>query len=202
MAVELAGITLEHLTALTVAERPRLARHSVPGMQGDLAQSLGRASVEVTFQGIFYGPTAADDLTALRRAVADQGPVDFFTEATGEGYFSQVLLTDLTVSQRAGELDQFDYACTVREYVEPPAPPAAASLADIDAGLLDEAAAFMDDVQGAIDAVAQIADMIASIPSFGDPTERLGELDDVYAGLVGGEGGLIGALTRLRELFV
>src|SRR5215218_3000314 len=118
MPVELGGVNLEHLTRIAVSERARVVRHSVPGMSGDLTQTLGRPSVEVTFWGIFYGPAANDDLAQLRQTHLGQQPIDFFTEAVGEGYFSQVLITDLTVEQRAGQADQFDFSCTVVEYVE------------------------------------------------------------------------------------
>src|SRR5689334_1074484 len=117
MAVELGGISLDHLTQVQVSERTRVARHDVPGMSGSLSQVLGRPSVEVTFQGIFYGPQVADDLAALRQAYARQEPLDFFTEIVGEGYFAQVLVSQIAFTQRAGYLDQFDYTCTVVEYV-------------------------------------------------------------------------------------
>jgi len=200
MAVELGGISLEHLTAVAVREETRIARHSVPGMQGDLAQVLGRPSVEVSFQGIFFGPGAADELAALRRAAAEQRPVDFFTEAVSEGYFAQVLITALHVGQRAGYLDQFDYSCTVREYVEPPAPALADPLGGLDAGLLDEAAAFMDDVQDAIAAVSALADLVANGPAFGDPTTRVAGMLDEYRGLLGAGSTALDTLNRLKEL--
>jgi hypothetical protein len=200
MAVELGGISLEHLTQVHVHERTRIARHDVPGLNGSLSQVLGRPSVEVTFQGIFFGPQVADDLAALRQAYARQEPLDFFTEIVGEGYFAQVLVADIAFAQRAGYLDQFDYSCTVVEYVEPPKPAAADPFGGLDTGLLDEAAGFVDDVQNAIAAVSDLADLVASAPDFGDPTERVGDLLDTFRGIVSGDNGLFGALTSLRNL--
>lgn len=202
MAVELGGVSLEHLSEVSVHEAARIARHAVPGMQGDLAQTLGRPAVEVRFRGIFYGETAADDLKQLRDAHLKQQPVDFFTEAAGEGYFAQVLVAGLEVAQRAGYPDEFDYCCTVVEYVEPPEPAAADPLAlpgadMLDASLLDEAAGFMDDVQNTLDQVTELTDLIASLPSFGDPTEALGSILGEYSG-VAGEGA--GALKALQDL--
>ena len=193
-------MTLEHLTHVDVTERVRIVRHAVPGMQGDLSQVLGRPSVEVTFRGIFYGPGAADDLAGLRQALATRAPVDFFTEAVGEGYFAQVLIAQLAVAQRAGYLDQFDYSCTVVEYVEPPEPVQANPLGALDAGLLDEAAAFMDDVQNAIDMVSKLSDLIGNVPDFGNPTERLGGMLDNYTSVLGGASAGVAALTSLRDL--
>jgi hypothetical protein len=200
MAIELGGVTLEHLTHVNVTEQVRIVRHAVPGLAGDLAQVMGRASVEVTFSGIFYGPSAADDLTGLRQAFATAEPVDFFAEAVGEGYFAQVLIARLTVAQRAGYLDQFDYTCTVAEYVEPPEPVQNNLLGELDAGLLGEAAAFMDDVQSAIDAVSKLTDLVANMPDFGDPTTRLGGMLDEYTGILDGASAGVSALTSLRDL--
>ena len=122
MSVELGNVTLEHLTRVDVREATRVVRHAVPGLSGDLGQVLGRPSVTVRLQGIFYGANAADELHSLRAAHLKGEPVDFFTEAVGEGYFAQVLITGLQVAQRAGYPDQFDFACEVMEYVEPPQP--------------------------------------------------------------------------------
>jgi hypothetical protein len=198
MAVELAGISLEHLTRVAVRERARIVRHSVPGMSGDLAQTLGRPSVEVTFWGIFYGAAADDDLAQLRQAHLGHEPVDFFTEAVGEGYFSQVLVTDLTVAQRAGYADQFDFTCTVVEYVVPPEPVLANPLAALDGDLLAEATGFIDDVQNALEQVSQLADLIANVPSFADPTSRLPAMLDAFSGIASGGTGVV---ADIRNLF-
>ena len=62
MAVELGGALLEHLTHVSVRERARIVHHDVPGLSGELAQTLGRHSVEVSLRGLFFGPTAIDEL--------------------------------------------------------------------------------------------------------------------------------------------
>jgi hypothetical protein len=198
MSIELGSITLEHLTRVDVSEATRLVRHAVPGMAGDLSQVLGRPSVTVCFRGIFYGADAATELGGLRTAHLAGEPVDFFTEAVGEGYFAQVLITHLQVAQRAGYPDQFDFVCEVLEYVEPPEPAVSDPFGALDAGLLAEAAAFMDDVQNALDEVAGLVDLIANAPSFGDPTSQLPQMLDAFTGLA--EGG-VGTLTTIRDLF-
>src|SRR4051812_36706082 len=118
MSIELGSTTLSQLTHIEVNEAMRVVRHAVPGMSGELSQVLGRPSVTVRFHGIFYGADAATELGDLRTAYLAGEPVDFFTEAVGEGYFVQVLITHMQVAQRAGYLDQFDFACEVMEYVE------------------------------------------------------------------------------------
>ena len=198
MAVGLGNTTLEHLTRVEVSEGQRFARHPVPGMKGDLAQALGRPSVAVRFEGVFYGPSAADDLSALRTAYLAAEPVDFFTEAVGEGYFAQVLITRIDVAQRASYLDQFDYTCEVVEYVEPPAPAPADLLASLDGDLLGEASAFMDDVQNALAEVSNITDLIANVPSFGNPTTRLPQMLDLFTNASRGGAG---TLSTIRDVF-
>ena len=198
MAVELGGIALEHLTHVSVREEGRIVHHAVPGMAGELAQTLGRPSVAVSFSGIFYGPDAADDLNSLRTLYLAQDPVDFFAEAVGEGYFAQVLISRIEVSQRAGFPDQFDLYCEVVEYVEPPEPAIVDPLAQLDTDLLGEATSFMDDVQNALEEVSQLTDLIANVPSFGDPTTRLPEMLDDYGSLIGSGAS---TLNGLRDLF-
>ena len=179
MAVELGGITLQHLTHVSVRERARIVHHAVPGMSGDLAQTLGRPSVKVVFHGIFYGENAADDLNQLRAAYLENEPVDFFTEAVGEGYFSQVLISKLEVSQRAGYLDQFNFVCEVVEYVEPSESAEANPLSSLDAELIGEAAASVDDVQNALDQASKLTDQIANFPSsFSEIQQRTGSVSD------------------------
>jgi hypothetical protein len=195
MTVELGGVTLTHLTQVTVQEQARTVYHSVPGMSGDLAQTLGRPAVTVLFRGIFYGDTAADDLKQLRTAYLEHQPVDFFTAAVGEGYFAQFLIDRLEVMERAGYADQFDFVCQVVEYVEPPAPIVADPFALPDTSLLDEAAAFADDVQNALDQVTKLTDLIASVPSFGDPTSSV--LGDYSAAITEGTE----MLTAIKDLF-
>jgi hypothetical protein len=199
VAIELAHLTLEKLTHVAVSERARLARHAVPGLAGDLSQALGRSSVTVELRGAHFGATAADDLGQLRQLYLDQQPVDFFADAIGAGYFSQVLISRLEVRQRAGALDEFEFAVEVMEYVEPPEPVTADPFAALDAGLLDEAAAFMDDVQNAVEAVSDLVDALANLPGFGDPTQRLRDMPSGYQNLVGGSG--VAPLSALKDLF-
>src|SRR5262249_51194295 len=122
MAVEIGSVSLEALTQVTVREQAAIVSHRVPGLDGDLSQVTGRPSVVIELQGIFYGPTALDDLGKLRAAYLDRKPLDFFADAVGQGYFAQILISSLQISQHAGDTDQFRFACRVVEYVEPPEP--------------------------------------------------------------------------------
>ena len=176
MTIELGTLSLDRLTRIAVVEQARLVRHGVPGLAGDLVQWLGRPSVQVHLEGVFFGADAATRLKALRQLHWDGAPVDFYAEAVGEGYFAQVVIGGLQVQQQAGAGDEYRYDCTLLEYVEPPAPVSADLLGGLDAGLLDEAGAFLDDVQNAVAAVADLTSLVAGMPSFGDPTARLREM--------------------------
>lgn len=197
MAVELSGILLEHLTHVSVRERARIAHHDVPGFDGGLTQTLGRLSVEVSLRGIFYGDNAAEELDRLRSAHLEHKPVDFFTEAVGEGYFTQVLISRLEVHQRSGYLSQFDFLCDIVEYAEPPEPVMVDSLAALDTGLLDDAAAFVDDAQNALEQVSQLTDLLANIPNFADPTAGLRGIETDYVALATEGATLLGGIRTI-----
>lgn len=200
MAVELGQISLDKLTRVTVSERARIVYHRIPGLAGDLAQVLGRPSVQVRLEGIFFGADAAERLKRMRTLHLAGEPVDFFADAVGEGYFTQVLIAGLQVVQQAGEPDQFTYTCELVEFVKPPQALAANDfLAKLDGELLNEAAGFMDEVQNAVEEVSQLEELLASVPSFGDPTRRLSELPAAFKAIAAGE--ILGTLTSLRTLF-
>lgn len=198
MTVELADISLRKLTHVVVRERTRIVHHAIPGMSGDIAQTFGRPSVEIGFQGIYYGNNAVADLSRLRKAFLEIQPVDFFTETIGEGYFSQVLITDLDIVQRADYPNQFDFSCTVVEYVEPPEPVSADTFSAVDSDLLAQAIDSVNEVQNALEQVAQLTALIANIPSFGNPTEKLSGMPNDYLGLVTGGADVV---STIRSLF-
>ena len=193
MSVELGTVVLDHLTEVRLREKARIKHHAVPGMAGELAQIMGRPSVEVTIQGIFYGEKAAETLKTLRDLYLKSDPVDFFAEAKGEGYFAQVLITALEVTQRAGYLDEFSYRCELAEYVKPPSA-AASPMAAIDTELAAEAGAFMDSVQDSLGMVKELESLMAG---FENPVTPMAGMAQSYTGAVG-EG--VTALTEIANL--
>ena len=197
MAVELGTVVLEHLTEVAVEERARIKHHAVPGMSGDLAQVMGRPSVEVRIRGMFYGEEAAQDLKKLRDAHLKAEPLDFFAEAKGEGYFAQVLIARLEITQRAGYLDEYDYICEVVEYVKPPSAVGANPMAAVDTAVIAEAGAFMDDVQNGLANVAALQGIAAA---FQDPTPQLTQMPGQFTQGVGdGAEALTSVLSMLTD---
>jgi len=204
MPVELAGITLAHLTSVVTSQQARTARHPVPGMSGDLLQTLGRPSVDVQLSGIFYGSSATDDLRRLREAHLAVEPVDVVVQAVDDSDltqtlgFSQVLIAALEVAQHAAYPDQFDFTCRLVEYVEPPQPTATDVLGSLDTDLVSEAGSFVDDAQNALAQVSQLTGLLAAVPNFADPTEKLPSMLDAFTSLTGGG---VTALSGVRDLF-
>lgn len=122
MPIEIANIALSRIHRIVTQERADFVAHRIPGLAGDLVQDMGRASVHLRIDGIFYGKKAKDDLDKLRNVYKDRKPVDFIADIVGQAYFSQVIIEQLEVRQIAEEQDQFSYQLTIAEYVPPPQP--------------------------------------------------------------------------------
>lgn len=144
------SISLDKLTQVTVEERLRVANHAVPGMAGDEAQVMGRSSVQVTIDGVFFGEKGSDSLRNLRTLYLRGEPLDFHAEAVGEGYFGKVLITGLQVFQRASGPDEFSYRCQLVEYAEPQSKNVNEQLASIESSIKQEAEKRISDVVGVL----------------------------------------------------
>lgn len=195
MAIELGDLSIEQLTEVRVREVAQIYSRHVPGMKGSLSQVMGRPSVEVAFDGIVYGASPLDDLQPIREAYLAGEPLSFYTESVGEGYFAEVLVHTLQVSQQVHLPNQLNFHCVVREYVEPPQPAVADPFAGINTDLLEEALAFIDDVQNALEQVSQLTDLLSGFGDFADPTSRLGELSSGFLSLVGDNSATIDGLS-------
>jgi hypothetical protein len=189
MAIEIGGISLNRIHRVSTLEQAAFVRHRVPGLEGDLVQNMGRASVRLGIEGIFYGDTAGDDLNALRDLYKAREPVDFLADITGHAYFAQVILEQFEVVQQAGEVNQFSYKLQVAEYVEPPESNTDLGLDDVNTDLELEALDFMD--------MIELPDLL-SVPDFGDPTPPLSAvLDGIKSSLAP----LTDATKALDDLF-
>jgi uncharacterized protein YpuA (DUF1002 family) len=189
MPIEIAGISLPRIHRIVTREKADFASHRIPGLEGNVVQDMGRHSVYLDIDGIFYGATAKDDMEALRDVYKAREPVDFLADVVGQAYFAQIIIETLEVRQAAEEPDQFSYRLTVVEYVPPPKPASGFETPDIDTDLGLEALDFMD--------MIQLPDLL-SVPSFGDPTTPLASILD---GVKGTLGGLDGPANDLSGLF-
>lgn len=166
MAIELARIQLNRVHKIATLEQAALVYHRVPGLEGNVVQELGRDSVRLQLEGIFYGSKAKDDLEALRKVYKQRQPVDFLAEIVGQAYFSQVTLERFEVRQLADYPEQFSYCLTIAEYVAPPKS-AAADTAAVDAAIKRDAQNFMN--------AAMLPDSLTpgSIPNLTNPVAPL-----------------------------
>ncbi|MFL9458434.1 hypothetical protein AB0758_46505 [Tolypothrix bouteillei VB521301_2] len=136
----------------------------------------------------------------LRNAYLQNKPVDFFTAAVGEGYFTQVLISKLDVYQRAGYLNQFDFICEVIESPELKQPAGNESqLKDVDEELKNEATTSINDVQNSSTKVSEIKDLWNSNPNFANPTTKLNSLLDDFSQIFG-EGKNI--IEKVQNIFL
>jgi hypothetical protein len=148
---------------IAAAEHRRLAVLPVPGLSGDLHQDLGRGALAVEIVGSLQGDEARDAfLKDVREKFLAGAPVDFVADIVKESELEQVLIEALEVEEVAGDPDAFRYRIVLREYTEPPEPPAPA--ADFGLGLDAELDTLADLGLDMLDLPAIVAD----IPQIGD----------------------------------
>ncbi len=149
---------------IATVEARHLAVLPVAGLSGDLHQDLGRGAIAVEICGSLMGDEARDDLLKeLRAKFLDGSPVDFVADIVKESELEQVLIEELRLEEVAGDPDMFRYRIVVREYTEPPEPPAPGELgAELDAELGDLADLGLDalDLPGLLAAVPKLEDVL------------------------------------------
>jgi hypothetical protein len=172
MPIEIAKIKLSYVHRITTLEQTALVYHRVPGAEGNIAQDLGRDSVRLQIEGIFYGPKAAEDLESLRKIYKKREAVDFLADVVGQAYFGKVTLDRFEVGEVSGEPGQFKYTLTVVEYVQPPqsgakAPATKATASKINASQKVQAKSFMK--------VASLSNALkgGNLPAISNPAESL-----------------------------
>jgi hypothetical protein len=151
-------------------ESRRLARHSVPGLAGDLHQDMGRHSLVVEISGSLHGDTERDDfLNAVREPFKAGEPLSFVADITTATELEQVLIEHLDVAEVNDSADSFRYTIRLRQYVEPPEPPT--PIDDLGADL----GAELDLLADLGDLGLELPNLLGDIPSIGDPTPPLKE---------------------------
>jgi hypothetical protein len=166
MPIELAGIQLNRIHQIETLEQGNFIYHRVPGSQGNITQNIGRDSVCLKLQGIFYGPKAQENLESLRQVYQKRKAVDFLADIVGQSYFSQVILDRFEVIQSSRDPEQFSYSLTITEHVPPPSP--APSTAAVNTAIKADAANFLT--------IATLPDVLkmGSLPEVSNPIEPLG----------------------------
>src|SRR5688572_1918558 len=128
------------ITRIRAAESRRLVTIPVPGLSGDLHQDLGRGALVVEIEGSLNGDDVRDQfLKDVREKYLAGEPVDFVADIAKESELERVWIEALAFEESADEPDVFFYRILLREYTEPPEPPAPAADfgAELDAALDD-----------------------------------------------------------------
>lgn len=173
-------------------EQRRLAVLPVPGLSGDLHQDLGRGALAVEISGSLSGHEARDAFLAEVRARFLAGePVDFVADIVAESELEQVLIEELRLEEVAGHPDAFRYAVVLREYTEPPEPPAPG----MDFGL--ELDPELDLLAGLGLDMLDLPAILPSIPQLGDVLAPLQPAAEQLRETVAGAGALLDPLKKL-----
>jgi len=183
---------------IRAVEARRLAVLPVPGLSGDLHQDLGRAAMGLEIVGSLNTDDARDGfLKSVREKFLAGDPVTFVADIVKESKLERVLIEELHFEEAASDPDSFHYRIVLREYTEPPEPPAPASDfgIELDADLDLAAALGLDalDLPALAASLPQIPDMLAPLKpaasSLKDKLSQAGSLLDPLKQLLSGGGG-------------
>ncbi|HEY9227597.1 MAG TPA: hypothetical protein VIP11_13160 [Gemmatimonadaceae bacterium] len=149
-------------------ESRRLAVLPVPGLSGDLHQDMGRGALAIEIVGSLATDETRDQfLKDVREKFLAGEPVDFVADIAKESELEQVLIEELRFEEIANDADMFRYRIVLREYTEPPEPPAPSLDLGAELGLdLDALAALGLD---ALDLPA----LLGEVPEVGEILEPL-----------------------------
>jgi hypothetical protein len=179
-------------------EARRLAVLPVPGLSGDLHQDLGRGAMGLEIIGSLSTDDARDDfLKQIREKFLAGDPVSFVADIIKESHLEQVLIEELEFEEVADDPDSFRYRIVLREYTEPPEPPApnADFGGELNADLDLSAALGLGalDIPGLTGNIPQIGDLLAPLkPAASNLKDKLGgagALFDPLKKLLSGGGG-------------
>jgi len=111
---------------ISVSEKRSIVERKVPGLRGGILQDLGREPARISFNGVFYGETAKEDLESLRSRFKAGAPVSFSSDISSVAEVTQVLIEELQVDDIGGTTNRYEYRMALREYSMPPEEEAAA----------------------------------------------------------------------------
>jgi hypothetical protein len=173
-------------------ESRRLAVLPVPGLSGDLHQDMGRGALAIEIAGSLATDETRDQfLKDVREKFLAGDPVDFVADISKESELERVLIEELRFEEAANDPDMFRYRIVLREYTEPPEPPAPSLDLGAELGVdLDSLASLGLD---ALDLPAVLGD----VPQVGQILEPLKPAADALKGVVSQAAGVLGPLKSL-----
>jgi outer membrane protein OmpA-like peptidoglycan-associated protein len=102
-------------------ETEALEQHSVPALEGDFLQDLGRRAARIKLDGVMTGAEAAGALKTLREKHRAAAPISFVADIATATKIDKVLIEKLDVHEFAGRPERFAFSLELLEFV--PAPP-------------------------------------------------------------------------------
>lgn len=118
MPISLAEIELNGIQNIKTDEARSLVKHRIPGLEGDIIQDLGRNPTSISFEGIFKGEEALNNIETLRQKFKDRETAAFVSDITDSTDVTDVVIENLQVFQVSGRPDYYTYAISLKEYVE------------------------------------------------------------------------------------
>ena len=115
-------IELEKVQKIEIDEDQVLVEHEIPALEGDFFQGIGRRANRVSLTGVMTGTEAGESLKTLRDKFRNADPVPFVSDITTATRVDQVLIEEMGVRELAGKPERFEYALTLREFIEAPDP--------------------------------------------------------------------------------
>ena len=118
----LGDVELQQVQSIEVDGDQVLVQHAVPALEGDFLQGLGRRGAQVRLTGVLTGPEAAEGLKTLRTKFRAAEPVSFVADIATATRVGQVLIEEMGVRELAGKPERFEYALTLREFIQASTP--------------------------------------------------------------------------------
>lgn len=177
---------------------------AISGLEGELQQRAGRPSHRILIEGVLFGATARDDLSALQTAAQTGAELTFSADITSALDLQKVVIRGFQAEEVAARADQVRYRLELAE--SPPLPPPAqlsgfGGLDDFGLGdlgfdtdvlgdlgaLAGDIASAVDDAMGAIDALGALANLASSGGlDFGGIMDPLNQTVDTMRSLTSG----------------
>ena len=141
-------LELPQVQEIATYDQRVLAEHKPPGMAGSLLQNMGRRPTQLVLWGVVTGAEALAFVGQLDGKFRAGEPLPFSADIVAEAEIEQMIIDDLRWQELAGKPERFAYVLTLREYIEPIEPAAAALL---DSDILGEAGSLIDDLALGLD---------------------------------------------------
>ncbi len=109
---------------ISMGERRMIIEHKIPGSDDSILQDMGKEPLRISFEGIFLGEKAKENLQDLWSRFRQGKPLNFSSDITGIADVTKVLIEDLRIDDIAGNPNSYHYSIVLSEYREPRPPQA------------------------------------------------------------------------------